>query len=138
MEIDKIIDELNVFIAFYAEQSGAVPVCMTEAVKVLKAVKCGTQDAHINKAEIEYAIKRKADELRAVLQDTGGDYMTLHVSAGSAHVTVYDDFYAADDDVARVLLSGAWYGASDVDGVYDADWIDISDADGWVIEWEEA
>lgn len=36
MTREQIIEELKVFIAYFAEEQGAMPVCMIEAVKMLE------------------------------------------------------------------------------------------------------
>ena len=39
MELDAIINDMKVLMAYYDENGACVPVCMEEAVKILEALK---------------------------------------------------------------------------------------------------
>lgn len=127
MEVNKIIEELEAFIDFYTQTRGGAPVCMLEAIKLLRPYNKG------NTAELEQAIKNKVAELRALMQAAGGDYAVLHVGmdSASAHATFYKNFDVYEEP--DIVLNAAWY-----DPQVDPEWLDISSADGWLFEWKEA
>lgn len=101
MEVNKIIEGLEASIDFYKQTRGGAPVCMLEAVKLLKA--------HNNKADTvdKQAFMNKTAELRDLMRAAGGDFMALHISENSMHVSIYNNF--EDEDKTETILEGSWY-----------------------------